>query len=164
MLDPPHPSPPSPWGQWLAGGLTHPWFPLNKTFQLQSKLECWSSEEAPGQTSQQQHSARQLFIWSSVRSSKPRREEWSLVALQPLSLRLGCRWADPSSMCCLVLGASQALCPGFLWPQSCFAMRGELGARLCCWAWPAWLHSYAPPVALAAAAVRELNLKFELVF
>lgn len=48
------------------------------------------------------------------------------MALQPLSLKLGCRQTDLSSVCCLVLGASQALCPGFLWPQRNFTMRGQV--------------------------------------
>lgn len=172
MLDPPHthrllhPEVSGLQGDWLTPGsywIKHSSCRLKGEVEL--VLECLSSKEAAGQPSQQQHSARQLFLWSSARSSKPRREDWSPAGPAATVLRLGCRRSDLSSMCCLVPGASQALCPGFLWPRSKFyhERSGELGARLCCWAQPAWLHSSALPVA-PAAAVRELNLKFELVF
>lgn len=160
----PRPLPPSPRGQWLAG-LTHPWVLLNKTLQLQPQsgsgagpgvLELQGSSWPAFPAAAAQCQAAVHVELCEVQQGKER----GVVPWWLLSLRLGCRWADLSHVF-LVLGASQALSCGHKevlpWEVS------WAGAWLCCWAWPAWLHSCAPPGALAAA-LRESNLRFKLVF
>lgn len=123
----PHPSPPSPRGQWLAG-LTHPWVLLNKTFQLQSKS---GSGAGPGVLELQGSS------WPAFPAAA---QCQAIVPVELCEVQQGkergvvpwccCPWAwAVDEQICPVCSWCQEqvrLCPGFLWPQRCFAMRSQL--------------------------------------
>lgn len=100
-----------------------------------------------------------------MRSSRPRREDWSPGGPAATVPQAGLQMSRPVFSLLLSARSKSGSVSWFLVATKKFyhERSGELGARLCCWARPAWLHSSAPPVALAAG-VRELNLKFELVF